>query len=73
MDIRQLLFSAAKALNATFNDPGVQAALAQAEAGHVDWTAMMIAIGEAAYKSAGSPSPAAIIAAIESLIHPAAA
>lgn len=67
--IADYVFAAYEALHKVGEDPGVQAALAAAKAGHVDYVELAVAVGKAAYAAAGSPSPAQIVAAIEGLFH----
>jgi hypothetical protein len=71
MTIADYVFTAYEVLHKVGEDPGVQAALASAKAGKVDYLEIAIAIAKAGYAAAGNPTPAQIIAAIESLIHPA--
>ena len=69
MSIADYVFAAYDVLHKVDEDPGVQKALADAKAGHVDYIELAVAVGKASYAAAGSPSPVQIIAAIESVFH----
>lgn len=73
MTIADYAYSAYEVLHQVGNDPAVQKALADAKAGHADYLEIGIAIAKAGYAAEGSPSPAQIVAAIESVFHPAPA